>query len=89
MPRPPVFLALVFGLTAAPAVEAQGRQLADLVEAELLRYVRNVDVDSLSSTKLAAIYSIMHSRHTESEKRLLIRSALGGRHSLRGLIFRN
>ncbi|WP_049644759.1 hypothetical protein [Candidatus Rhodobacter oscarellae] len=54
---------------------------------DLHRYVRDVTVDDLRNSQVAAIYVIMHGRHSEGEKRMLIRSTVGGRNTLRGLLF--
>ena len=70
-----------FGLSA----EASD-QLRLSVRHELPRYGVEVDVRSLSTAQLAAIHHILHSDHSHSEKRGLIRSAVGGAHSLRGLL---
>lgn len=62
-------------------------QLLALVSSEMPRYAPNVDASTLRRGQLAMIYSIMHSDRTESNKRLHIRSVLGGRNTLRGLLF--
>lgn len=79
-------LALI--LSAGPALaDAPSDQLLTNVSRELPHYVNDVDVHSLSRSQLAHIYSIIHGGYSESDKRKLIRSALGGRYSLRGLLF--
>lgn len=67
--------------TAAPS------QLEQNVSRDLPAYVDNVDVSQLSPHQLGVIYQLIHSNRTENDKRLLIRSALGGVHSLRGVFF--
>ena len=79
-------LALILSASAALA-EASSDQLLANVSRELPHYVSGVDASTLSRSKLAHIYSIMHDGRSESDKRKMIRSVLGGRHSLRGLLF--
>jgi len=68
------------------AAGAQTSQLERLVAHDMSFYQRNVDVSTLSNAQLSAIYQIMHnSRRSTNQKRLLIRSVLGGRNTLRGL----
>lgn len=84
-------LALAACLAAlASAASAQGPddQLLALVSAELPGYVADVDATQLSRNQLAAIYSIMHSDNSGSDKNLMIRSVLGGRFSLRSLFLK-
>ena len=82
----PSLFALILG-TGAALAEAPTDQLYASVSRDLPHYVKDVDVDSLSRSQLAHIYSIMHGGRSESDKRKMIRSALGGRFSLRGLLF--
>ena len=84
----PIFtlFALILGATAALA-EAPKDQLLANVSRDLPHYVSDVDASTLSRSQLAHIYSIMHGGSSEGDKRKLIRSALGGRYSLRGLLF--
>ncbi|MBV0910830.1 hypothetical protein [Anianabacter salinae] len=73
---------------AAPAhADARNTQLESLVANEIDTYVDGVDVADLSNGQLATIYSIMHGGRSESDKRAMIRSAIGGRNTLRGLLF--
>lgn len=85
-------LAAVFALLASASTTAQAAsaddQLVNLVSQELRFYVPGVDAGDLSRRQLNMIYGIMHSDMTESQKRLHIRSAIGGRLSLRGALFR-
>lgn len=77
-------------LAAMPssAAQADGRtQMIRAVAHELGNYVQGVDPETLSIQQLAAIRSIMYSSRSESDKRGLIRSAVGGRNSLRSLLF--
>ena len=62
-------------------------QLRRAVSFELARYDIEVDVRDLSTGELAAIQQIANSDRSYSDKRGLIRSAVGGRYSLRGLLF--
>lgn len=80
--------ALAALLIALPAAAPASSQLRANVAREMPHYVPGVDVSRLSSSQLAAIYSIMHSPRTHSDKIGSIRSVLGGGFSLRGLIFR-
>ena len=75
--------------TGAALAEAPTDQLYANVSRELPHYVKDVDVDSLSRSQLAHIYSIMHGGRSESDKGRMIRSVLGGQYSLRGLLFRS
>lgn len=78
---------LALTLALAPAVRANDQLLSN-VSRELHHFVPGVDATSLSHSQLAQIYLIMHSDDTESEKRNLIRSAIGGRFALRGLFLK-
>jgi len=84
------FLGLVMALSlsalAARAAAPEDQLLAHVTR-ELPNYVDDVDPATLRRSQLAAIYSIMHDGHSEGEKRALIRSVIGGRFSLRGLLF--
>ncbi|WP_227418227.1 hypothetical protein [Roseitranquillus sediminis] len=77
----------LFLLTAAAPAGAS-EQLRMLVTRELPRYgYTDVDVRALTIEQVAAIHHALHSDHySESEKRAMLRSALGGRQSLRGLL---
>ena len=72
--------------TFATGAEAN-EQLRQAVAFELVRYDIDVDVRELSTGELAAIQQIANSDRSHSDKRALIRSAIGGRYSLRGLLF--
>jgi len=86
--RRTVFAALTLCFAALSAqAKAPSDQLLANVTRELPNYVANVDASTLRRSQLAAIYSIMHDGHSEGEKRMMIRSVIGGRHSLRGLLF--
>lgn len=76
-------------LLAFPAAARNGQsQLQQNVARDLPRFGFNVDVSTLSTNQLAALYGIMHrSRASESRKRRMIRSILGGQYALRGLFF--
>jgi hypothetical protein len=79
-----VFVTLV-GL-ALPVHADSRAQLLRHVERDLPSYVDDVRADSLTTTQLARIYNVMHSRETSSEKQMHIRSIIGGRNTLRGLL---
>ena len=84
----PIFtlFALILGATAALA-EAPKDQLLANVSRDLPHYVQGVDASQLRRSQLSAIYAIMHGGMREGDKRKHIRSVLGGRFSLRGLLF--
>ncbi len=84
----PIAAVLALVLAAGAAQANDGRtQLIRSVEQELDHYVQGVDASQLSTQQLAAIRSIMYSSRSESSKRGLIRSAVGGNNSLRSLLF--
>lgn len=85
-----VTLALA-ALAAAPAAAEPPRdQLLAAVARELPVYgFTEVDPRTLSRAQLAQIHHIMHSDRSESDKRAMIQSALGGPNTLRGLLFGN
>ncbi|MDJ0824757.1 MAG: hypothetical protein QNJ16_04570 [Rhodobacter sp.] len=85
----PILIAGVIAFGALSNVEARtsSDQLLLNVSRELPRYVQGVDPRDLRRSQLAAIYSIIHGRASESEKRSLIRGVIGGRFSIRGLLF--
>jgi len=88
MPRLTVFAALLASLgSAAQAGSPPENQLRAAVAHGLPAYVPNVDISTLSQHQLAAIYSILHGPDRGMEKSALIRSAIGGKYSLRGLLF--
>ncbi len=80
-----VFLAVLMAAGAARA-DAPKNQLRALVGQQLHLYVKDVDVDDLDQSQVAAIYTIMHSKRSTSYKLSMIRSVVGGRNSLRGLL---
>jgi len=81
-------VALAAALPPGPAPAADpDSQLARQVAKELPSYGVDVDVATLSTHQLARIYGVMHRPLSHSEKRAQIRSILGGRFSLRGLLF--
>lgn len=87
MPRiATLLLALLIALPAT--AQAPRDQLLSNVSRELPLYVPGTDASTLSRSQLATIYSIMHGGHSDGEKRVLIRSVLGGQYSLRGLLFK-
>lgn len=81
-------LAIALAMTAPMPATANQDQLLTNVSRELPNFVPGVDAASLSRHQLAAIYQIIHSGESHSDKRNLIRSAIGGRFSLRGLLTR-
>jgi len=88
MPRLSITAALIAALASAAQADGPPKnQLQAAVARDLPAYVQGVDVTTLSQHQLASIYSILHGGHSGSEKQALIRSAIGGRYSLRGLLF--
>ena len=82
-----VALALVATLTVTGCAGSAQDQLRAQVGSRLDRNgFRQVDVDRLSTGQLAALHGHMNSQRSEGDKRALIRSTLGGRNSLRGLL---
>jgi len=80
-----LFAAIVtLGCLPASTVAASD-QLRQLVRSEMPFYVKDVDVDGLSNSKVAHIYAIMHGSKSHSVKAGLIKSSLGKRLSLRSL----
>ncbi len=71
--------------SVAQAGNAPENQLRALVAKELPSYVQGVDVSTLSQHQLANIYSILHGPYRGQEKKALLRSAIGGPYTLRGL----
>ncbi len=91
MTRPGI-AALLFAALAALGATAQAggppqNQLRAAVARDLPAYVPGVDVSQLSQHQLATIYSILYGGYRASEKQSLLRSAIGGRNTLRGLLF--
>ncbi len=85
-------LSIIAALFAALAATAQAgnppeNQLRAAVARDLPAYVPDVDVSTLSQRQLATIYSILHGPYRGMEKSALIRSTIGGKLSLRGLLF--
>lgn len=80
-------LILATALVAAASGAQASSQLQLAVERDLPGYVRDVDTSVLSAAQLGGIYAIIHSPRSESDKRRLIKSTLGGRHALRSLLF--
>lgn len=71
-------------MLAAPPADAS-EQLKLLVAADLKKYgFEEVDVDSLSTSQLAAIHSVANEKR-RGGTRGQIRSILGGSYTLRGL----
>jgi hypothetical protein len=89
MKRPLILAAVVAVLGATSAHAGAREQLLPKVAAQLPDYVQDVDPQSLSTSQLGVIYNIMHSAGSTGEKAAEIRSVLGGRYSLRGLLFGN
>ncbi len=79
--------ALLAMLPLQAVAQGQPSQLEALVASELHHYTNDATVDDLNNSQLAQIYSIMHSNRSEGDKRRLIQSAIGGRNTLRGLLF--
>jgi hypothetical protein len=75
---------VLLGLSGVPG--QANSQLALQVKQDLKRYGFTEDVSRLSSSQLSNIHLIIHSRRSESSKRGLIKSALGGKNSLRGIL---
>lgn len=85
MIRAAVLLVSVLLLTAPAADAAGSEQIKRSVERELRQYgFRNVDVDTLTTSQIAAIHNIAGFER-RSGRRGAIRSVLNGPYSLRGL----
>ena len=69
---------------AAPATAAS--QLDRLVEHDLRHFQLDVDVQDLTSGQVAALNALFSSNRSHSDKRLMARSIIGGRNSLRGVL---
>lgn len=79
-------LCLAAALAAATPAAAE-TQLQRSVAQDLREFgFGDVDVTRLSISQLAAIHHIANQSGSHGKKRGLIRSALGGRNSLRGLL---
>ncbi len=85
-----IALTVIFGLSAgaqpAVAANASDSQLRALVRMELHNYTLDTDPDELTESQLGVIYTIMHSGRPHGSKSALIRSYIGGRNTLRGLL---
>ena len=69
---------LALSLDTAPAAANGVEQLRESLRHEILGFYPEADVDALSPGQLARIHIIAHSStRSESDKRMLIRSALG------------
>lgn len=82
-------LAAIVGLAfTAPPAEAR-TQLERLVNHELRSLgFKDVNVEKLSTAQLADIYSTANRPGRQGQKRGMIRSILGGKNTVRGLINR-
>lgn len=78
----------IIGL-AASAPAATQSQLERSVERDLRRLSINVDASSLTNGQLSSLHLILNSTRSENSKRGLARSVIGGRNSLRGVLFDN
>ncbi len=77
--------AAVLALLLAVPPAAASEQLKRLVEADLRKYqFEEVDVDSLSTSQLAAIHAVANEKR-RGGTRGQIRSILGGSYTVRGL----
>ncbi len=76
-------------LMAGPAAADGLDQLREELRPHVLGYYREADVDALRPAQLAALHTIIHSPRSESQKRMLVRSALRrqGPGTLRDLLF--
>lgn len=72
-------------LAAAPPAGAAS-QLELLVKRDLRHYQLGVEVDDLTSGQIAALNVLFSSNRSHSDKRLLAKSIIGGRNSLRGVL---
>ncbi|MCG6904308.1 MAG: hypothetical protein LJE68_16670 [Rhodobacter sp.] len=86
----PTCLALILAATCAGSATAQSRpptdQLLANVSRELPQYLPDVDASTLSRTQLGALYVAMHANGSSGNRLAQIRSIVGGRHSLRGVL---
>ena len=82
-----LLLATALGLVvSAPPAEAR-TQLERLVRHELQDLnIRNVNVAELSTAQLAAIHAAANRPGQQGSKRGVVRSILGGRNTIRGLL---
>ena len=82
-----IAIALAIAAGTGPATADSRTQLLASVDRELAFFVPNVDAASLSTSQLAAINGVIHGDGSHSHKIGAIRSIIGGRSSLRGLLF--
>ncbi len=89
MTRLTITAILFAALTAtAQAGNAPENQMRAAVARDLPAYVPDVDVSLLSQHQIVAAYGILYGRYSGMEKSALLRSAVGGRNSLRGVLLR-
>lgn len=74
----PLFIALGAGLAATGASATENRQLRENVQRSLREFHLPYDAGDLTNHQLVEVYSIAHSRRSQSDKRQLIRSAIDG-----------
>ncbi|MEM1064040.1 MAG: hypothetical protein AAF771_00430 [Pseudomonadota bacterium] len=82
-------LAIVAGIALALPAAAERSQIAQSIARDVERLNLGVTVDDLDSTQVAALHAILNSNRSESDKRGLAKSVIGGRNSLRDLLFGN
>ncbi len=84
-----IVLAAALGVAfVAPPAEAR-TQLERLVSTELRSYgFSDVRVEDLTTAQLSAIYSTANRPGRDGQKRGMIRSILGGKNTVRGLLNR-
>ena len=71
-------LALAMAAAAAPAGAGGVEQLRESLRFEILGFYPEADVDALRPGQLVQLHAIINSsRRSESDKRMLVRSALG------------
>ena len=68
---------LAISLAPVPAAANGVSQLRESLRHDIRLYYPEADVDALSAGQLAQIHVIVHSQRSESDKRMLVRSALG------------
>ncbi len=73
---------------ASPGM-AERSQIAQSIARDVERLNLGVTVDDLDGAQIAALHSILNSNRSESDKRGLAKSVIGGRNSLRDLLFGN
>ncbi|MGG7645180.1 hypothetical protein ACQ5SP_10280 [Rhodovulum sp. YNF3179] len=88
MIRPAALLSAALIALAGPAAAGKGSdQLTASVARELPRYGFDVDVKTLDRAQVAALHHALYTDRSTGGKRAMIKSILGGRYSLRGLLF--